>query len=54
MYCNKMYSNKHGEMVCEKAQIFIDFHGNVIAEHVPDPSWEFSKFLVYMKEQGLS
>ena len=55
VYCNKLYTSAQREwMVCEKAQIFIDFHGNVIAEHVPDRNWELNKFLMYLKEQGLT
>ena len=41
-------------MVCEKARIFIDFHGNVIAEHIPDRNWQPNKFLMYLKDQGLT
>jgi Domain of unknown function (DUF3342)/CHORD len=55
VYCNKLYTSSQREwMVCEKAQIFIDFHGNVIAEHVPDRNWEAGKFLTFLKEQGLN
>ena len=55
VYCNKLYTNSQSEwMVCEKARIFIDFHGNVIAEHVPDRNWDFSKFLLHLKEKGLT
>jgi hypothetical protein len=32
VYCNSLFTNKQREwMVCEKAKIFIDFHGTVIA-----------------------
>lgn len=55
VYCNKLYTARQNEwMVCEKATIFIDFHGNVIAEHVPDRNWQANKFLLYLKEQGLT
>lgn len=55
VYCNSLYTSAQREwMVCEKAQIFIDFHGKVIAEHVPDQNWEANKFLMYLKEQGLN
>jgi hypothetical protein len=55
VYCNKLYTAAQNEwMVCEKARIFIDFHGNVIAEHVPDRNWQANKFLLYLKDQGLS
>ncbi|CAG9324974.1 unnamed protein product [Blepharisma stoltei] len=55
VYCNKLFTNEqHDWMICEKARIFIDFHGNVIAEHVADRNWEFNKFMLYLKDQGLS
>ena len=55
VYCNKLYTQAQSEwMVCEKARIFIDFHGNVIAEHVPDRNWQANKFLMHLKEQSLS
>lgn len=55
VYCNKLYTNdQHEWMICEKARIFIDFHGNVIAEHVPDRNWEFNKFMLFLREQGIS
>ena len=40
VYCNKLYKSAQGSGWYEKAQIFIDFHGNVIAEHVPDRNLE--------------
>lgn len=37
VYCNRLFTGwQREQMVCEKARIFIDFHGNVIAQHVPD------------------
>ncbi|OMJ85002.1 hypothetical protein SteCoe_13777 [Stentor coeruleus] len=55
VYCNKLYTSAQREwMICEKAQIFIDFHGNVIAQHIPDRNWDMNKFLLFLKEQGLS
>lgn len=55
VYCNNLYTASQNErMVCEKARIFIDFHGNVIAEHVPDRNWQVNKFLMYLKDQNLT
>lgn len=55
VYCNKLYTNEQHEwMMCEKARIFIDFHGNVIAEHVADRNWEINKFFLFLKEQSLT
>jgi len=55
VYCNKLFTtSQHEWMVCEKARIFIDFHGNVIAEHVADRNWDINKFLMYVKQQGLT
>lgn len=41
-------------MVCESAEIFIDFHGNVIAEHVVDRNWDYNKFISFLKSQGFA
>lgn len=49
-YCNQLFNMGHREwMVCSKAKIFIDFHGNVIAQHVADQQWDINKFIAYMR-----
>ena len=53
VYCNKLFTrSQKAWMVCSKANIFIDFHGTVIAEHVADRSWDINKFIHYLRQQG--
>ena len=53
VYCNKLFTRaQKAWMVCAKAKIFIDFHGNVIAEHVADRSWDSNKFISFLRHQG--
>ncbi len=53
VYCNKLFTRTQKSwMVCAKANIFIDFHGTVIAEHVADRSWDINKFIHYLRQQG--
>ncbi len=40
--------------MCAKAKIFIDFHGNVIAEHVPSVRWDINKYLLALRARKLS
>jgi hypothetical protein len=55
VYCDRLFTSEQKQyMVCEKAQIFIDFHGNVIAEHVPDRNWEMNKFILFLKSQSFT
>jgi len=37
--------------VCQKAKLFIDFHGSVIAKHLPDRGFNFKKFVLFLAEQ---
>ncbi len=53
VYCNKLFTrSQKAWMVCSRANIFIDFHGTVIAEHVADRSWDINKFIHYLRQQG--
>ncbi len=53
VYCNKLFTRSQKSlMVCAKANIFIDFHGTVIAEHVADRSWDINKFVHFLRQQG--
>ena len=53
VYCNKLFTNAQKSWrVCSKANIFIDFHGSVIAEHVSDRLWDTNKFIHYLRQQG--
>jgi len=51
-YCNTLFTPSQAEwMVCPKAKIFIDFHGGVIAQHVPDRGWDINKFVMYLRQK---
>lgn len=48
-YCNKLFSmQSQDKLTCSKAKIFIDFHGGVIAKHMPDRAFDFKKFVWYI------
>jgi hypothetical protein len=54
IYCDRLFAESQRSVaVCEKADIFIDFHGNVLAEHLADCNWDFKKFVSYLNSQGL-
>lgn len=53
-YCNKLYSlHSQDKLNCSKAKIFIDFHGSVIAKHMPDRAFDFKKFIGYITSKKL-
>lgn len=53
-YCNKLYSQQQQDKLsCNKAKIFIDFHGSVIAKHMPDRAFDFKKFIGYVSSKKL-
>lgn len=55
VYCDQLYTNEQRDwMVCDKAKIFIDFHGCVIAQHVADRSFDMQKFLMMLKNSGMT
>lgn len=50
-YCRGLFTARQRELtVCPKAEIFIDFHGNVIAQHVADTDWDVSHYVQYCRE----
>ena len=54
-YCNELFTESQKQwMTCPKANIFIDFHGNVIAEHLRDPAWDINHFITFLRKQALS
>eukprot|EP00698_Gefionella_okellyi_P001586 TRINITY_DN11514_c0_g1_i1.p1 TRINITY_DN11514_c0_g1~~TRINITY_DN11514_c0_g1_i1.p1 ORF type:complete len:640 (-),score=128.82 TRINITY_DN11514_c0_g1_i1:1537-3456(-) len=45
-FCGRMFTPDQREwMVCSKAKIFIDFHGNVLAQHVQERSFDRNAFV---------
>ena len=50
--CNSLYTNMQREwMHCPKADIFIDFHGNVVAKHQNDKHWDINKFVMFLRQK---
>ena len=46
IYCGKLYTNEQNTwMMCPNAKIFIDFHGQVIAQHVADRFFDLNGFI---------
>jgi hypothetical protein len=53
--CSKLLAVKdRGNLVCSKAKLFIGFHGDVVAEHVPSASWDINKYLLDLRARKLS
>ncbi len=49
VYCNSLFTKDQLPTAkCRGAKLFIDFHGNVIASHVGDGSWNLNKFINYL------
>lgn len=49
IYCGQLYTNEQNQwMMCPNAKIFIDFHGQVIAQHVSDRFFDLNGFIQYM------
>ncbi len=54
-YCGRIFTAAQAQwMVCAKAKIFLDFHGNVIAQHVAARSFDFHKYLLWLRNKSLS
>ena len=54
-YCSKLFAQRNRpHLVCPKAKIFIDYHGNVIAEHVPMAKWDMNKFLLTLRGRKMT
>jgi hypothetical protein len=46
IYCGLLYTGEQNQwMMCPKAKIFIDFHGQVIAQHVADRTFDLNGFI---------
>jgi hypothetical protein len=53
--CNCLYTMQQKEwMKCPKANIFIDFHGNVVAKHQGDKHWDINKFVMFLRQKQVS
>lgn len=44
-FCDPFYQ------ICPRAKIFIDFHGNMIAEHVRDRSWDVHRYMRQLRQR---
>uniref|UniRef100_A0A0G4ICP8 SANT and BTB domain-containing protein n=1 Tax=Chromera velia CCMP2878 TaxID=1169474 RepID=A0A0G4ICP8_9ALVE len=51
-YCKELFAEEFREvLICPRARLFIDFHGQMIARHVADKDWEIESFVTYLKEK---
>jgi hypothetical protein len=49
IYCAQLYTSDQNQwMMCPNAKIFIDFHGQVIAQHVADRFFDLNGFIQFM------
>lgn len=50
--CRSLFAaEQHEGTVCPKAAVTFDFHGTVIAQHVPNEEWDVDQHLQYCHEQ---
>ena len=55
VYCSQLFTRKQKQqMLCPKAEMFIDFHGQVIAKHIEDRSWDMNQFIHFLRINALS
>lgn len=48
--CSTLYTNNQKEwMQCPKANLYVDFHGNVISKHESDKHWDINKFVLFLR-----
>lgn len=53
--CQCLYTSSQREsMECNNAKVFVDFHGNAIARHIPNRGWSLNKFIQSLREQGMA
>ena len=51
-YCRTVYTMSQSRwMVCPNGKALIDFHGNVISEHVPDSNFDVNDFLLNLRQR---
>ncbi|KAG9397433.1 Protein of unknown function DUF3342 [Carpediemonas membranifera] len=49
--CGDIYGQEHRDMYkCAKAKVFVDFHGDIISDHVPDTAFLPSEWMSGLKE----
>ena len=52
IYCGMLFTSDQNQwMMCPNAKIFIDFHGQVIAQHVSDRFFDLNGFIQFMNNQ---
>lgn len=55
IYCNTLFTEEQNEwMVWPKAEVFIDFRGQVLAKHVSDSNWDINEFFNWLRKHGVS
>jgi hypothetical protein len=50
--CGVLFTQHQREwMVCTKANVFVDFHGSIVAKHTPDRLWDINKFVLFLRQK---
>ena len=51
IYCNTLFTaNQLDWMICPRAEIFIDYRGRVLANHVADSDWDINEFFAFIRK----
>jgi len=54
VYCKKLFTQEQRKwQVCQRAKIFIDFHGEAIAEHMSDRHFQMKNLVTFMRNENL-
>lgn len=55
MYCNTLFTDSQAEwMSWPRADIFIDYRGRVLANHLPDKNWDINDLFNFIRKNGVS
>ena len=55
MYCGTLFTDSQAEwMSCPRADIFIDYRGRVLANHLPDKNWDINDLFNFIRKNGVS
>lgn len=55
MYCNALFTSEQAEwMSCPRAELFIDYRGRAIANHVADKNWDYNEYFSFVRKNGVS
>lgn len=55
MYCSTLFTDSQAEwMSWPRADIFIDYRGRVLANHLPDKNWDINDLFNFIRKNGVS